>query len=124
VRAARRAPRTRLPPGPTRGRAPTRPPGAATRRAAPPHPQPLGPIQPSSLTLSPLPTPPPPPSFWKGKSSEADLVASFRAVDEEAWAAQRAAGVSRVALDGTYYDQVLDMVAALGVAPERFQVRW
>ncbi|GBF92667.1 hypothetical protein Rsub_05036 [Raphidocelis subcapitata] len=60
-------------------------------------------------------------SFWKGKSSEAELLAAFRAVDAEAWGAQRAAGVSRVALDGTHYDQVLDMVAALGAAPARFK---
>jgi 5-methyltetrahydropteroyltriglutamate--homocysteine methyltransferase len=61
-------------------------------------------------------------SFWKGKTSEPDLVASFAAVDEEAWRAQQAAGVQLIALDGTYYDQVLDMVYALGVAPARFKV--
>lgn len=49
-------------------------------------------------------------------------MSSLRAVDEEAWAAQRAAGVARVALDGTPYDQVLDMVAGLGLAPPRFKV--
>lgn len=63
-----------------------------------------------------------PHSYWKGKTSEAELRAALRAVDAEAWAAQKAAGVTRVALDGTYYDQMLDTVTMLGLEPARFQV--
>ena len=65
---------------------------------------------------------PPTHSFWKGKSSESDLAAALRAVDAEAWSAQKDAGISLVALDGTAYDQVLDAITALGLAPRRFQV--
>jgi hypothetical protein len=61
-------------------------------------------------------------SYWKGKSSTAALSSALAAVDDEAWRAQAAAGVGLVALDGTAYDQVLDMVAALGIAPPRFEV--
>jgi hypothetical protein len=76
----------------------------------------------STTSNLPLTHPNPPASFWKGKSSEAELVAALNAVDAEAWAAQRAAGIAKIALDGTAYDQVLDMVYALGLAPARFQV--
>ena len=33
------------------------------------------------------------------------------------------AGIARVGLDGTLYDQVLDFIFYLGLAPKRFQVR-
>lgn len=60
-------------------------------------------------------------SFWKGKTSEQELVAAFNAVDKEAWRAQQAAGIKLIALDGTFYDHVLDMIYALGLAPQRFK---
>jgi hypothetical protein len=62
-------------------------------------------------------------SFWKGKTTEPELRAALAAVDVEAWKAQRDAGAARIALDGTAYDQVLDTIDWLGVAPPRFSVR-
>lgn len=62
-------------------------------------------------------------SFWKGKTTEPELRAALAAVDAEAWKAQRDAGAARIALDGTAYDQVLDTIDWLGVAPPRFSVR-
>lgn len=61
-------------------------------------------------------------SFWKGGLSEAELRATARQVEEEAWSAQKEAGIQRIALDGTWYDSVLDMIFALGLIPKRFRV--
>jgi hypothetical protein len=58
--------------------------------------------------------------FWSKKSSEADLVAISHAVEAQAWTAQADAGVDLIALDGTYYDQILDTISYLGLIPERF----
>lgn len=58
--------------------------------------------------------------YWAGKSSEADLIATSHAVEAEAWATQAQAGIDLIALDGTYYDQILDTISYLGLIPERF----
>ncbi|KAL4539572.1 hypothetical protein Ndes2437B_g02062 [Nannochloris sp. 'desiccata'] len=58
--------------------------------------------------------------YWAGKSSQADLVAVSQATEAGAWAAQAQAGIDLIALDGTYYDQILDTISYLGLIPERF----
>lgn len=68
------------------------------------------------------PAAPSPCSFWKGTTSEEQLLAASHAVEAEAWLAQKDAGIERIAADGTLYDQVLDMTFLLGVAPARFKV--
>lgn len=45
-------------------------------------------------------------SYWKGSLPEAELLATCRRVEADAWRLQREAGVTRVGLDGTLYDQV------------------
>lgn len=46
----------------------------------------------------------------------------YHAVEKHAWLLQQNNGVSRIGLDGTLYDQVLDATFILGLAPSRFQV--
>ncbi|PNH08972.1 5-methyltetrahydropteroyltriglutamate--homocysteine methyltransferase [Tetrabaena socialis] len=60
-------------------------------------------------------------SYWKGTTSEAELLATAHKVEADAWNLQKAAGVSLIGLDGTLYDQVLDTTTWLGVIPLRFQ---
>lgn len=86
----------------TRFTANTRPRGSAHTTAQIPRRRPLPASPPATHHSHPTLSP----SYWKGKSSEAELQASLRAVDAEAWAVQAAAGITRIALDGTAYDQV------------------
>jgi hypothetical protein len=60
-------------------------------------------------------------SFWAKKSSEQELVAAYHAVLQHAWQAQKQAGIDLVGIDGTMYDQVLDMCCLLGLVPDRFK---
>ncbi|KAG2442603.1 hypothetical protein HXX76_002688 [Chlamydomonas incerta] len=60
-------------------------------------------------------------SFFKGDSSEAELLAVAHKVQSDAWALQKAAGIALIGLDGTLYDQVLDTVTWLGAIPPRFK---
>lgn len=57
---------------------------------------------------------------WAGKLDEHGLRAAAAAVDAAAWEDQAAAGLDRIAVDGTLYDHVLDVTWALGLAPRRF----
>eukprot|EP00208_Stichococcus_sp_RCC1054_P007050 CAMPEP_0206136888 /NCGR_PEP_ID=MMETSP1473-20131121/2104_1 /ASSEMBLY_ACC=CAM_ASM_001109 /TAXON_ID=1461547 /ORGANISM="Stichococcus sp, Strain RCC1054" /LENGTH=757 /DNA_ID=CAMNT_0053529723 /DNA_START=157 /DNA_END=2430 /DNA_ORIENTATION=- len=59
-------------------------------------------------------------SYWKKKSTEEDLLKVAAKVDHDAWKAQADAGVDLVGLDGTLYDQSLDWIFYLGLAPKRF----
>ncbi|KAG2448374.1 hypothetical protein HYH02_006956 [Chlamydomonas schloesseri] len=60
-------------------------------------------------------------SFFKGDSTDAELLAVAHKVQADAWNLQKAAGVSLIGLDGTLYDQVLDTITWLGAIPPRFQ---
>lgn len=62
-------------------------------------------------------------SYWAGKLSEDQLLAVRDEAEVEAWQAQQKAGINRIGLDGTLYDQILDIIYTLGLAPSRFQVR-
>ncbi len=60
-------------------------------------------------------------SYWKGKSSELELQQTAAQLRKTHWQIQQSAGLSFVSTgDFSYYDQMLDMSAALGVIPERF----
>lgn len=59
-------------------------------------------------------------SYWKGNSNEKELLDVLHGVEQQAWNVQRKKGVDRIGLDGTLYDQVLDWIFYLGLAPERF----
>eukprot|EP00877_Chromochloris_zofingiensis_P007127 jgi/Chrzof1/2668/Cz11g24160.t1 len=60
-------------------------------------------------------------SYWAGKLSEDQLLAVRDEAEVEAWQAQQKAGINRIGLDGTLYDQILDIIYTLGLAPSRFQ---
>lgn len=59
--------------------------------------------------------------YWAGKLSQDDLVATSHAVQAADWKLQAEAGVERVGIDGTLYDQILDTTFMLGLAPARFK---
>lgn len=60
-------------------------------------------------------------NYWKGKSSEQDLMQVAQAVEEAAWTLQKDAGISKVTVGDQYlYDFVLMMTESLGIVPKRF----
>jgi 5-methyltetrahydropteroyltriglutamate--homocysteine methyltransferase len=59
--------------------------------------------------------------YWGGGISESELLNVSNDVQAEAWAVQASAGLQRIGLDGTLYDQVLDTTFLLGLAPQRFK---
>ncbi|KAL6774393.1 METE1 [Auxenochlorella protothecoides x Auxenochlorella symbiontica] len=60
-------------------------------------------------------------SFWSGKSTADDLRTVAEQTERVAWLSQKDAGLDLVALDSTYYDQILDFITYLGLIPKRFQ---
>ena len=60
-------------------------------------------------------------AHWAGKLDEDGLREVAASVDAAAEGNQAAAGLDRVAIDGTLYDHVLDVTWTLGLAPQRFQ---
>lgn len=62
-------------------------------------------------------------SFWKGKTSESDLLKTAAFMRATHWQQQKAAGIDQIpSNDFSLYDQVLDASAMLGAVPERY--RW
>ncbi len=60
-------------------------------------------------------------AFWKGQRDHAGLLAAAADLRARHWAAQRDAGIDVIpSNDFSFYDQVLDMTAALGAVPARF----
>jgi 5-methyltetrahydropteroyltriglutamate--homocysteine methyltransferase len=60
-------------------------------------------------------------AFWRGDTSESDLLAVGRRLREARWQAQRTAGLDYVTVgDFAWYDSVLEMLAHLGGLPTRF----
>jgi 5-methyltetrahydropteroyltriglutamate--homocysteine methyltransferase len=60
-------------------------------------------------------------SFWKGKTSEADLLAVAKNLRRDHWLLQKAAGISVIpSNDFSLYDQVLDALVLIGATPDRF----
>ncbi|KAF8070897.1 5-methyltetrahydropteroyltriglutamate--homocysteine methyltransferase [Scenedesmus sp. PABB004] len=59
-------------------------------------------------------------AHWAGKLTAPQLLDVAHAVQAADWRAQAGGGVTRVGVDGTLYDQVLDVTFALGLAPPRF----
>lgn len=62
-------------------------------------------------------------SFWSGRTEEAQLLETARAIRSANWRLQQAAGVDLIpSNDFSFYDQMLDACALVGAVPERF--RW
>jgi 5-methyltetrahydropteroyltriglutamate--homocysteine methyltransferase len=60
-------------------------------------------------------------SFWKGKTTEADLLAVAKNLRRDHWLLQKAAGISIIpSNDFSLYDHVLDALVLIGATPARF----
>ena len=60
-------------------------------------------------------------SFWKGKTSEAELLDVAKKLRHGHWKLQQAAGINIIpSNDFSLYDQVLDTLVLIGATPERF----
>ena len=60
-------------------------------------------------------------NYWKGKSTEQDLMQVAGNVEEAAWTLQKDAGITKVTVGDQYlYDFVLMMTESLGIVPKRF----
>uniref|UniRef100_A0A383VYE6 5-methyltetrahydropteroyltriglutamate--homocysteine S-methyltransferase n=1 Tax=Tetradesmus obliquus TaxID=3088 RepID=A0A383VYE6_TETOB len=59
-------------------------------------------------------------AYWSGKLSQPELLSISAEVQAADWQLQASAGITRIGIDGTLYDQVLDTTLALGLAPVRF----
>ncbi len=60
-------------------------------------------------------------AYWKGSSSQAELLATAKELRQRHWRWQREAGLTFIpSNDFSFYDHVLDTIAMLGAVPERF----
>lgn len=60
-------------------------------------------------------------SFWAGKTSEADLIATGKAIRLNHWGIQQAAGIEQIpSNDFSFYDQMLDTSWMVGAIPARY----
>ncbi|MCB1562930.1 MAG: 5-methyltetrahydropteroyltriglutamate--homocysteine S-methyltransferase [Alphaproteobacteria bacterium] len=60
-------------------------------------------------------------SYWKGKSSQEELLEAGRAIRTRNWALQKEAGLDHIpSNDFSFYDQMLDMICTLGLVPKRY----
>jgi 5-methyltetrahydropteroyltriglutamate--homocysteine methyltransferase len=61
-------------------------------------------------------------AYWKGKSTKDELTAIGKDMRAHNWKLQKAAGLDHIpSNDFAYYDQVLNMTAALGLVPARYK---
>ena len=59
--------------------------------------------------------------FWKGRKSEAELLATAKDLRVRNWKVQRDAGIDVIpSNDFSFYDQVLDALVLVGATPSRF----
>lgn len=60
-------------------------------------------------------------AYWKGKSSQDDLLNTGKELRAHNWKLQQKAGLNHIpSNDFSFYDQVLDMITTLGLIPERY----
>lgn len=60
-------------------------------------------------------------SFWKGATSEAELMSKAAELRARHWQLQKQAGIEHIpSNDFSYYDHVLDTIAMVGAVPERY----
>ncbi|MGI4756472.1 MAG: 5-methyltetrahydropteroyltriglutamate--homocysteine S-methyltransferase [Janthinobacterium lividum] len=60
-------------------------------------------------------------SFWKGQTTETELLAVARSLRAQHWKLQKDAGITSIpSNDFSLYDQVLDALVLVGATPERF----
>ncbi len=60
-------------------------------------------------------------AYWKGKSSQDDLLNTGKELRAHNWKLQKTAGLDHIpSNDFSFYDQVLDTITTLGLIPERY----
>lgn len=60
-------------------------------------------------------------AYWKGKSTQDDLLNTGKELRAHNWKLQQKAGLNHIpSNDFSFYDQVLDMITTLGLIPERY----
>lgn len=60
-------------------------------------------------------------AYWKGRSSNTELLQTAADLRAKHWALQKNAGLDHIpSNDFSFYDQVLDMIATLGLVPARY----
>ncbi len=60
-------------------------------------------------------------AYWKGNSSQEDLLAGGKRLRAQNWKLQQDAGLDHIpSNDFSFYDQVLDMICTLGAVPSRY----
>lgn len=59
--------------------------------------------------------------YWAGKIPQTQLIEVSHTTQSVDWRLQADAGITRVGIDGSLYDQVLDTTFMLGLAPTRFK---
>ena len=60
-------------------------------------------------------------SYWKGKTTESDLLGAGQKIRMHNWELQKKAGLDHIpSNDFSFYDQVLDMTCTLGLIPQRY----
>jgi len=61
-------------------------------------------------------------SYWKGSSSQADLLTVAKAIREQNWKTQKDKGIAHIpSNDFALYDQVLDHIQLFGAIPARYE---
>ena len=61
-------------------------------------------------------------SYWKGNSSEQDLLKAGADIRAENWQYQKSQGLDHIpSNDFSFYDQILDMTCTLGLIPSRYK---
>lgn len=61
-------------------------------------------------------------SFWAGKSTAEDLLATAGTIYTSGWESQQNAGIDLIPInDFSFYDQMLDTLGLLGARPERYR---
>ncbi|MCB1681445.1 MAG: 5-methyltetrahydropteroyltriglutamate--homocysteine S-methyltransferase [Alphaproteobacteria bacterium] len=59
--------------------------------------------------------------YWKGNSSQKDLLATGKSLRAHNWKLQKDAGLDHIpSNDFSFYDQILDLICTLGCIPERY----
>jgi 5-methyltetrahydropteroyltriglutamate--homocysteine methyltransferase len=60
-------------------------------------------------------------AYWKGKASESDLQETAKELRRRHWTIQKESGIDAIPVnDFSFYDQMLDMTATLGLVPKRY----
>ena len=60
--------------------------------------------------------------FWKGSTTEPELLTTLHAVEEEGWRLQKEAGIDLISVGDHYpYDMVLAWCENLSLCPKRFE---